>query len=122
MNSENFWKVLDHFMEHINSSKENPSLIIYDNHESHISVEITDKARDNGDTILTLPPHCSNKMHTLDVSVFGPFKSYYNTACDSWFHSCDSPTGQPIMIYNVVQCVGEVFLKAYTAFNIILGF
>lgn len=37
MNSELFVKTMQHFIVHSNSSKDNPSLLIYDNHESHTS-------------------------------------------------------------------------------------
>ncbi|XP_074033052.1 uncharacterized protein isoform X2 [Leptinotarsa decemlineata] len=36
MNNELFVDVLKHFIKHSNSSKENPSMLLYDNHESHI--------------------------------------------------------------------------------------
>ncbi|KAF2904413.1 hypothetical protein ILUMI_01764 [Ignelater luminosus] len=53
-----------------NSTNDNPSLLIYDNHESHISINVVNKARKAGVQILTLPPHCSNRLQSLDVSVF----------------------------------------------------
>ncbi|XP_074039970.1 uncharacterized protein [Leptinotarsa decemlineata] len=82
MTVELFVQVLEHFIEHSGSSKENPSLLIYDNHKSHISVEVVNLARNNGVSILTLPPHSSNKMQPLDLAVFGPFKAYYYSAID----------------------------------------
>uniref|UniRef100_H2YFE2 DDE-1 domain-containing protein n=1 Tax=Ciona savignyi TaxID=51511 RepID=H2YFE2_CIOSA len=58
--------VMEHFIKHSSSSKENPSLLIFDNHESHMSLKVLDLARENGVTILTLPPHCSHKMQPLE--------------------------------------------------------
>ena len=44
MNSELFSEVIDHFIHHSTSSKDQPSLLMYDNHESHLSIEVLDKA------------------------------------------------------------------------------
>ena len=84
MNSELFSEVIDHFIHHSKSSKDRPSLLVYDKHESHLSIEVLDKTKENGVTILTLPPHSSNKMQPLDVGVYKPFKTYYSQAMDSW--------------------------------------
>ncbi|KAF2885440.1 hypothetical protein ILUMI_20720 [Ignelater luminosus] len=119
MTSDLFIQVLDHFIKFTNSCSENPTLLIYDDHESHISLTTVEKARKFGVNILTLPPHCSHRMQPLDVSVFGPFKSYYNAAVDSWM--LRNP-GIPMTIYQVAECMGEAHPKAFTPANIIAGF
>ncbi|ELT93700.1 hypothetical protein CAPTEDRAFT_207955 [Capitella teleta] len=75
---------MDHFIQHASSSKENPTLLLLDNHESHCSIASIDKARDAGITLLSFPPHCSHKLQPLDRTVYGPLKTFYNAACDSW--------------------------------------
>ncbi|XP_025407040.1 uncharacterized protein LOC112680989 [Sipha flava] len=90
-----------------------------DNHESHISLECIDKAKSNGITILTLPPHCSNRMQPLDVSIYGPFKSFYNHSVDYWLQA---HPGKTISIYEVAACVGKAFEKSMTPSNIKSGF
>ncbi|XP_072389336.1 uncharacterized protein [Diabrotica undecimpunctata] len=80
INRELFPQVMEHFIKYSSSSCNNPSLLIMDNHESHLSMETLDLAKSNGVTILTLPPHCSNKMQSLDVAVFSSFKAHYNNA------------------------------------------
>ncbi|XP_064641955.1 uncharacterized protein LOC135496524 [Lineus longissimus] len=119
MNSELFSEVMDHYIHHTNSSKDNPSLLIYDNHESHLSLQVIDKAKENGVTILTLPPHSSNKMQPLDVGIFKPFKTYCSQAMDSWM--MQNP-GKPISIYEIAYCVGIAHEKAMTPSNITAGF
>ncbi|KAJ8888983.1 hypothetical protein PR048_008477 [Dryococelus australis] len=84
MNSELFAIVTQHFVKVSHSSKENPSLLILDNHESHLSIIGLDIAKYNGVTVLTIPPHCSNRMQPLDISVFGSFQMHYNAAIESW--------------------------------------
>lgn len=83
MNTELFPQVIKHFVKVTGSSKTNPSLFILDNHDSHIALEALNIAKENGMTLLTIPPHSSHKLQPLDVSVFGPLQNYYNAAIDS---------------------------------------
>lgn len=119
MNTDLFIETLKHFIKFTNSSKENPSLLIMDNHESHISLSSVDLAKSNGVTILTLPPHCSNRLQPLDVSVYGPFKKYYNSAVDAWLQN--NP-GRTLDIYNIAPCINSAFEKSMTMKNIQAGF
>ena len=52
-------------------------LIIFDNHESHISIDSINLAKGNGIVLLIFPPHTSHKLQPLDRTVYGPFKKYY---------------------------------------------
>ncbi|KAJ8915668.1 hypothetical protein NQ315_000600 [Exocentrus adspersus] len=119
MNSTLFPEVMDHFIKHTESTKDRPSMLIFDNHESHISIDVVEKARNAGVHILTLPPHTSNKTQPLDVAVFTPFKNYYNSACSSWMIR---HPGVPLTIYDISECVAEALTKALTPANIIAGF
>lgn len=119
MNCELFVKTMEHFIKHSNSNKENPSLLIMDNHESHISIEVVNLAKENGVTILTVPPHSTGKMQPLDVGVYKPFKTAYNSSVDSWMMR--NP-GRPITIYEIAACVGEAHMKAMTPANISSAF
>ncbi|KAJ8942856.1 hypothetical protein NQ314_009918 [Rhamnusium bicolor] len=62
-----FVEIMKHFTQHTSSSLDNPSLLIFDNHESHISLEVVKLAKTYGVEILTLPPRSSNKLQPLDV-------------------------------------------------------
>ncbi|CAI6372200.1 unnamed protein product [Macrosiphum euphorbiae] len=119
MNTDLFIETLLHFIKFTNSSKENPALLIMDNHESHISLSSIDLAKSNGVTILTLPPHCSNRLQPLDVSVYGPFKKYYNSAVDAWLQN---HPGITLDIYNIAPCINSAFDKSMTMKNIQAGF
>lgn len=119
MNADLFPSVMEHFIKHTGTSKENPTLFICDNHDSHFTLKVLDMAKEAGVTMLTLPPHSSHKLQPLDLTVFGPFKSYYNTAVDTWL--LQNP-GTPMTIYNIAACVGEAYIKAITPANIIAGF
>lgn len=119
MNAELFVEVMRHFIKHTSSSPENPSLIIMDNHESHLSIQALDLAKQAGVTVLTLHPHTTAKMQPLDVGLNAPFKGYYNGAIDSWMMR--NP-GKLMTIYSVAECVGQAYAKAMTPVNIASAF
>ncbi|XP_059615701.1 uncharacterized protein LOC132261137 [Phlebotomus argentipes] len=103
MDTENFLKTLDHILVHAAPSKEDPILLILDNHASHTSLDAIKKCRENGIHMLTLPPHTSHKTQPLDISVFGPFKSYCKTAFNDWI---TENAGQKITLHNIVEVNG----------------
>lgn len=119
MNGALFVQTMQHFINHTNSSRDNPSLLILDNHESHICIEALNLAKDNGVTVLTVPPHTTGKLQLLDVGVFCPFKVAYNKAVDSWLMR---NAGKTFTIYDVAGCVKEAHMKAMTPNNICSGF
>ena len=119
MTNELFVQVMKHFIKHTCSSKENPTLLIYDNHESHLSIEVLDLAKVSGVTILTLHPHCSHKLQPLDVGVFSSFKAYYYSAMDS--RLLQKP-GVPLTIYDVAGIVNIAHQRSMTPSNISSGF
>ena len=53
---------------------ERPLLIIYNEHLSHVSILLIEKASEEDITILKLPPHVTDKIQALDDSCFGPLK------------------------------------------------
>lgn len=118
-NTEMFEIYFDHFLKHVNSSKDKKILLILDNHESHLSIRIIEKARENNIIMLTFPPHTSHKLQPLDRSVFGPLKKFYNKACSEWLLS--NP-GKPMTIYEVAECFGKSYPLAFTPSNIQSGF
>ncbi|CAH2085819.1 unnamed protein product [Euphydryas editha] len=119
MNADLFVDVMKDFVKNTSSSKDNPSLLILHNHESHLSIQALDLAKNSGVTVLTLPPHTTAKLQPLDVGLSAPFKSFYNAAVDSWL--LRNP-GQMLTIYHVAECVGQAYLKAMTPINITYAF
>ncbi|CAG7716167.1 unnamed protein product [Allacma fusca] len=83
-NQEVFVQWLRHFINHANPSKQNPALIILDNHTSHVTYEAVHVCIDNDISLLSLPPHCSHKMQPLDVAVFKGLKSSLKTVQHLW--------------------------------------
>lgn len=118
-NAHIFLTYLEHFKKHVRPSKEQPVLIILDNHDSHLSLEAIEFSRKNGIVIFTLPPHTSHKLQPLDKGVFGPLKTYYHQECSLWM--TNNP-GKPISIYEVSSLLGKSYPRAFTPTNIIAGF
>ena len=118
MNAETFLQWMKHFIHHTRCEVDNEVLLILDNHESHVSYECLERARRSGVTMLTLPPHCSHKLQPLDRSVFGPFKRYYNAACDDWV--VENP--RPMQITDIAALVGRSYSLGFTPSNITSGF
>ena len=76
MNGECFVQTLQHVHEQSGSSVDNKILLIMDNAECHMNIHAVEFAIQHGIVIVTLPPHTTDKLQPLDVSVFGPFKTY----------------------------------------------
>ncbi|XP_063220582.1 uncharacterized protein LOC134529986 [Bacillus rossius redtenbacheri] len=119
MNSELFIEVMKHFVRHTNSSKDSPTLLLFDNHESHLSLEVINIARDNGVTIVTFPPHCSHRLQPLDVAVYKAFKSFYNAAVDTWMMQ---HPGNTLTLYDIAGIVKIAHERGLTPGNIMSGF
>ena len=119
MTSDLFPEALAHFIKFMSVSKDNPGVLLMDNHISHLSLDAIDMAKENGLSLLTFPPHCSHKLQPLDVGVYGPFKRYYSSLCDAWM---SSNPGKPITIYNVAELSGQAFQRSFTIENITSSF
>jgi len=118
MNAETFLQWMKHFIHHTGCRSDKPVLLILDNHESHVSYECLNLARCSGVTLLSLPPHCCHKLQPLDRSVFGPFKRYYNSACDDWVVA----NPRSMQITDIAALVARSYPLAFTPTNIAAGF
>lgn len=121
MTSENFVEFLKHFRGHAKPSEQKPVLLILDNHQSHISIEAIDYAKEHNITMLSFPPHCSHALQPLDKSVFGPFKKYLNTAMDNWMREPRN-ANKSMTVHILPSMVAYAFPKAFTPSNIQSGF
>jgi len=74
INEDIFLEYLQHIITNTRCSPDHKILLIMDNHESHISLKVTDTAKASGIILLTIPPHTSHRLQPLDRSVYGQFK------------------------------------------------
>ncbi|XP_069685882.1 uncharacterized protein [Periplaneta americana] len=84
VNEEAFGKWLKHFNKHRTPGK---VILILDGHHSHTSFATADLCEKYGIEVLLLPPHTTHALQPLDVCIFKPLKSYYNSHGTSWQHS-----------------------------------
>ena len=71
MNEVLFIEYLKHFINHVRCSHTNKVLLILDNHNSHITLQAIDLAKENGIVMLTIPPHTSHRRQPLVVRSWG---------------------------------------------------
>ena len=119
MTSDNFVKVLQFFVNFTRCSNDRKVLLILDNHLSHISIAAITFAKENGIVLLTIPPHTSNKLQPLDLTVFGPFRTFVSQGINDWMIS--NP-GKTISIYNLPLICSTAWDGAATFVNIKSGF
>lgn len=106
INESIFLDYLRHFISIVKPTKEEPVLLILDNHESHISLGAYELFREHNLQVLSLPPHVSHKMQPLDLTIFSSLKMAYNKECE--LYMVNNP-GKRISQYEVA----ELFTKAY---------
>lgn len=111
--SSSFWTIF------FKSSKDNRVMLILDNHETHLSPAVLDKASDAGIVVVTFPPHTSHRLQPLDLSVYGPLKTYYNQAVEAWLLN---NKGKTFDIYSVAEALGTAYPRAFTPNNVLSGF
>lgn len=54
-----------------------PSLLLFDGHMTHFSIETIKLVKKENVSIVKLPAHCTDLLQPLDVSCFAPLKFYY---------------------------------------------
>lgn len=106
MTEEAFCTWLHHFANNNHPSKEDPVLLILDNHSSHISLTIYEFCRENGIILLSIPPHTSHRLQPLDLTLFSSLKQAYDRQCDLYLksHPYEKIT---------ISDVNALFTKAY---------
>lgn len=115
MKKPEFEKYMEHFIKHSNATMEAPTLLLLDNHSSHLSVNAIDMAVNHGITMLSFPPHCSHRLQPLDVSVFGPVKKFYVSQSDAWLKN---NAGRVLEICHVPSIVDKCLDLGATPKNI----
>lgn len=85
MTEKEFTVFMDHFIKHSKPTKEEPVLLLLDNHSSDVNIGVVEKCKENNVILLSFPPHCFHNLQPLDVGVYGPFKNYVNRA---QMHGC----------------------------------
>lgn len=121
INSNLFFAWLQHFKIHSKSSKDNPCLLVLDNHLSHISIKNYEYCEKHGIVLLPIPPHTSHRMLPLNVSFYGPLKKAFRKECDTHMSSQglrNITQNDLATIFNRAYCSVTDVQKATTGFRV----
>ncbi|XP_026488620.2 uncharacterized protein LOC113395268 [Vanessa tameamea] len=116
---EVFFDRMHFFVEHVRPTPEKKILLLLDNHESHKYYPALDYASKNNVVILSLAPHTTHIMQSMDVAVYGPLKTYFEREVN--FFQKSHP-GRIINQYDVARLLSPAFLKSEVAQNAVHGF
>lgn len=106
------------FIKHIRSS-EQPTLVLYDGHKSHVNLILTEWAKRHNIILFVLPPHTSHLTQPLDVGVFGPMKGMYNKECQLYMQK--NP-GIHITKYQIAELTARPYMRAMSPENLTSAF
>ena len=69
----------EHFIKYsVPATSNEPVLILYDGHKSHVSLSLIQWAQDHNIILFVLPAHTSHILQPMDVGCFGPFEKILN--------------------------------------------
>ncbi|KAJ8933219.1 hypothetical protein NQ314_014151 [Rhamnusium bicolor] len=102
MKKEHFLKFAKHSVKNIKCTKEQPVLLLLDNHDSHLWIDALNFLKYSGVCVL---------------SVCGTFKKYINTACDAWMRN---HSGSTMTIYDIPGIVNTALPLAVIQNNIVM--
>jgi len=86
---------------------------------SHLSIAAPDCRKEDGVTVLSIPPHSSHKLQSLDRNVCGPLLAYVSRACDTWI--ANHP-GETMAIHDVPSIINRRLNFAPASTDIKAGF
>ena len=72
-----------------------------------------------GIDLLTLPAHTTHRLQLLEVSVFGPFKSYFGAERAAWM---EKNPGIEVKREELAELATKTFKRALTPSNIMVGY
>ncbi|XP_067937171.1 uncharacterized protein [Watersipora subatra] len=119
MTASNFNKWMAHSISSSKPFKKSPVLLILDNHQSHLSYEAIEMAKENNVVLLIFPPHVTNHLQPLDESGYEPLKKYYMSAHNGWVLDNARKT---ISLYQIAGLAARALHQSQTPENIISGF
>ena len=96
----------EHFLKYVPTHKDDPLLLLYDGHSSHVNVPLIDWAEIHNVILFLLPAHKRYLTQPLDVGVFGPFKMNYYKECRNFLKR--NP-GRVVTRYDICKLTANAF-------------
>lgn len=108
-----------HFVDEVNQIRNDSEymVLVLDGYGAHVQFEFLQYLRDNRIIVIALPSHTSHVLQPLDVSVFGPYKSYLQ----SELHRV-SRIANKLNAFTVGTCILNAYSNAFKVPNIRSGF
>lgn len=119
INERIFLEWLQHFYNVVKPTKDDPVLLIVDNHSSHCTLETYNFCKERGIVMLTIPPHTSHRLQPLDVAFYSSLKSAYNIECGNYLRSHPH---ERITTFEVAEIFQNAYGRVATPFKAIKGF
>ena len=98
----------EHFIKYVQGlTDDQPVLLIYDGHKSHVAISVIEWAKAHNITILVLPAHCSHILQPLGVGCFGPLNRILDNSCHQYMRE----QREPINRYNIGKLPTEEYVS-----------
>lgn len=118
-NEELFFEWLAHFQKHVKSSRDDPVLLVLDNHGSHITLQTYEFCRTNHICMVSIPPHTSHRLQPLDVTFYSSLKNAFNKECDYYMKT---HFYQKVTPYDIAAIFNKAYIKTATIEKAVAGF
>jgi len=120
MSNEGFLEWLKHFIYVVKPSKEAKVVLLLDGHVTHAkNLAAIELARESGVRMISLPPHTTHRLQSLDVSFFGPLGTYYDEAMRTWIRTHIS---RSVTTWQVAELFGEAYGRTASVGLAVKGF
>ena len=116
---ELFLEYLHRFQKHVKPSREDPVLLIMDSHATHATLKVFNFWKLNGISVVTMPPHTSHRLQSLDVTFYSPLKSAFNNEHSKYLRN--HPLSK-ITPYELAELFNNAYMKVATPEKTIKGF
>ena len=112
----------DHFLKHVQMKNGEKVLLVLDGHKSHLSVRLTQWARERNIILCILSPRTSHILQPLEVGCFEPMEQLYNSECKKFLHKRDKSQRGDVVRYNICEKICKAYNEAMSAVNLIAAF
>lgn len=116
---ELFLQYLKHFQQFVKASKEDPVLLVMDNHSTHCTLAAYNFCKNNGIELLTIPPHSSHRIQPLDVTFYSSLKSAFNGECCKYLKNHPH---EKITPFQISEIFNNAYMRTATPEKAIKGF
>ena len=112
----------NHFLKYVPKKDGEKILLVLDGHKSHLSVRLTQWARERNIILCILPPCTSHILQPLEVGCFEPVEQLYNSECKKFLCEREKSKHGDVVRYNICEKICKAYNEAVSADNLIAAF